>query len=62
LDKIGCSYSGSVFAAESLCDEKMLERLELIELLNIQSTYEGLSLLECIIEKAPGRGTFKRTT
>jgi hypothetical protein len=40
----------------------MLERVELIELLNIQTTYEGLSLIECIIEKAPGRGTFMRTT
>jgi len=40
----------------------MLERVELIEILNIQTVYEGLSLMECLIEKSPGRGTFMRTT
>ena len=30
MDKIGCTYSSSVFAAESECDDKMLERVELV--------------------------------
>lgn len=30
LDRIGCTYTASVFGAESGCDDKMLEREELV--------------------------------
>ena len=55
LDAIGCVYSSSGFAAESGCDEKILSRGEVGEILSLAVPDEGMTSMEYLVEKAPGR-------
>jgi hypothetical protein len=51
IDSIGCSYASSVFCAESGYEEKLLERAELQELLNLPAVDPARSIVEHLFAK-----------